>query len=198
MSLSQLGTTFWFELSSFLISVLLFNRLKNTAYFYFIPILFLIVVGEYTGAWYRFVLQKQNNYWIYNWSTLFQVSFWILFLRHFLEKRQLRRLSIILFAFFLLFSVINLFFIQKQERFNNYSLVVGAAIIILQCCLFFYIIMNQESRVNLLKRPMFWIATGALFFYAATFFYFSLFDYLREHKLEKQNKFFFIIVINFN
>jgi hypothetical protein len=42
--------------------------------------------------------------------------------------------------------------------------------------------MQDDRAVNVLRIPMFWVATAILFFYAGFFFYFTAFDYIAYTK----------------
>ena len=189
--------SFWFELLSFLVSLLLIKRLRSSNLYYFIPLLLTVVLGEFIGAYLKFVLHK-NNGWLYNILTLIQFSFWIFLFKQFLKKTIHKKMSFLLLLVFFSFGLLNLFLIQGFRYFNHYTLIVGAFIVVLQCCLYFFQLFNEEGNFKLLKTPMFWIATGAIFFFIGTFFYFSLYGYLRKIQIKWASSIFDLIITNLN
>lgn len=197
MFFDKLPLSFWFEVFSFIVSICLIGKLKGTVYFRFIPFLFLLIIGEYIGAYYKYELHRSNGF-IYNLLTLLQFSFWILFYRFFLRNEQWKMASTLFLIFFLVFWTMHFFIFTGTRKFNSYSVIVGAGIIILQSFLYFSQLVRSELNKNPAKQPMFWILSGAFFFFTSTFFYFSLYNYLRTHRIENGTKIFDIVISNMN
>src|SRR5690606_41919728 len=81
-----------------------------------------------------------------------------------------------LIIFFIAFGIINTLFFQPIHLvFHNYSYAVGSLALIILAIKFFLDVfnLNQYEDQNLLSIPYFWIVTVILFFYSATFFYFT-------------------------
>jgi hypothetical protein len=73
---------------------------------------------------------------------------------------------------FLIFSMVNSFWIQDIWTFNTNSRPVEAAAVILMAILFFYRILSEMKIKRLDKYPEFWINTGYLLYFSGAFFLF--------------------------
>ena len=88
--------------------------------------------------------------------------------------------------FFVCFGLFySLFFQSIHLAFHNYSYAIGSLILIILAINFFLDIfnLNKYEDKNLLAIPYFWIVTVILFFYSATFFYFTPLRLLYEIEL---------------
>lgn len=197
MSISAFPISFWFELLSFLISLVVIKKLRSSYFLIFIPFLFLVIFGEYWGTHLKFVNHRHNG-WLYNIMNLIQFSFWILLFRENIQHPFFKKMYLFLFFVFFLFGVTNLFFVQGIISFNNYTLIAGSAIVIFQCGVYFYQLLKIEEDINFVRLPMFWIAAGVLIFFIGTFFYFSLYSYLRKIQIQKGTEIFDLIILNLN
>ena len=197
MTLKSLPLSFWFELLSFLIAFFSIKRLRGSAFVFFVPFLFIVVSGEFMGAYMKHELHLGNG-WLYNILSVIQFLFWGIFFAHFLRKDIYRQWSLLLLACFIFYAVINMIFIQGFRNFNHYTLIVGAFLIILQCCFYYYQLFIDIEDIQLFKSPMFWIVTGAFFFFLGTFFYFALYDHLRRIQIRNHSRIFNLIITNLN
>src|SRR5687768_4527278 len=197
MTLKVLPLSFWFELLSLLIAFFSIKRLRGSAFILFIPFLFIVVTGEFVGAYMKYELHLANG-WLYNILSVIQFFFWIFFLTQFFKRNIYRQGSLLLLICLMLFAGINMIFIQGFKNFNHYTLIAGAFLVILQCCFYFYQLFNDPEDIRLFRSPMFWIVTGAFFFFLGTFFYFSLYDYLRKIQSRNHSHIFDLIITNLN
>lgn len=78
---------------------------------------------------------------------------------------------------FVIFALINIFFIQKTTH-NSYSFLLHSAILIVYCLLYFYVLMDDLPSLYVHHLPMFWFNSALLVFHAGTFFLFSFTAYL--------------------
>jgi hypothetical protein len=197
MNLSKFPIFFWFELLGFLVSLLVFRKLRGSFLVYVAPFLFIVVAGEYIGGYMKFVVHTRNG-WLYNILNFIEISFWTLFFLNYTRSITLKKTSIILFVLFISFGLINIFFIQGWKSFNNYTLITGSAILIFQSGLYFYELLKNDEALNLIRIPAFWIACGAFFFFIGTFFNFSLYGYLRKVQVQNGTHIFDLIIFNLN
>jgi hypothetical protein len=84
---------------------------------------------------------------------------------------------ILVAAAFVVFALINIFFIQTTAK-NSYTLFLHSFILIVYCLLYFYTLMKDLPSLHLHHLPMFWFNTGLLIFHAGTLFLFSFTAYL--------------------
>lgn len=90
-----------------------------------------------------------------------------------------KRVGIFIFVacVFVVFALINIFFIQKTAH-NSYSFLLHSAILIVYSLLYFFTLMNDLPSLHVHHLPMFWFNAGLLIFHAGTFFLFSFTAYL--------------------
>lgn len=129
------------------------------------------VIGELTS---RYGLNNSLYYnllFVYGQTSLF-IYFFYLISDNIRLKKRIIHLSIFFICFGLIYS---LFFQSIHLAFHNYSYAIGSLILIILAINFFLDIfnLNKYEDKNLLAIPYFWIVTVILFFYSATFFYFT-------------------------
>ena len=129
------------------------------------------VIGELTSRY------GMNNSLYYNLLFVYgQTALFMYFSYLISENIRLKKRILILFIFFVCFGLIySLFFQSIHLAFHNYSYAIGSLILITLAISFFLDIfnLNKYEDTNLLAIPYFWIVTVILFFYSATFFYFT-------------------------
>jgi hypothetical protein len=194
----KLPAFFWFEISSFIISIVAIKRIKGTSFVYFIPFLFITSLTEILGIYFKFVLHR-NNALIYNLYLFVEISFFLFLFRKNSESSKLRNFAKWSIVIFSPFYIINLLFFQKLNLYNSYSAILGAFLIIIAACAFFYYCIQDINETNIASpfvNPMFWIAVGCLFYYAGTFFYFALYENLLVLKSDANDFLFSTINLN--
>ena len=78
---------------------------------------------------------------------------------------------------YLIYALINIFFIQKTAS-NSYSYFLHSAILLVYCLVYFYVLMQDLPSLYVHHLPMFWFNSALLIFHAGTFFLFSFTAYL--------------------
>jgi hypothetical protein len=78
---------------------------------------------------------------------------------------------------FLFFSLINVLFIQSLFEFANITGALSAIILCVFSILLFAKIMSEAKIKKLGAEPLVWINLGILFYHAANFFFYILFNY---------------------
>jgi hypothetical protein len=64
---------------------------------------------------------------------------------------------------FAVFAVTNLFFIQKDDRFNPINFTIGTVITVVICIYYFIELFQKTETQSLAKLTGFWIVSGILF-----------------------------------
>jgi hypothetical protein len=123
------------------------------------------------------------NHWLFNIFTPIEFLYYGYLFYHIIESPSKKVIIPLVFALFLLFTTINMFYIQGTKYFHTIPYRVGAVITITLCFFYFRQLMRSKGYINLVRNPFFWISTGLLFFYLGFFFYFSAFDYIGYDKL---------------
>lgn len=138
-------------------------------------LLFMVLILEITGE-----ITSQygyNNSLFYNLLFVYAETCMIFYFFYLIdEDKKLRRIITYAFIFHVVFGIIvSLFFQPIGLEFHNYSYAFGSLTIIGLAIKFFMDVFNLKryGDKNLLSMPYFWIVTVILFFYSATFFYFT-------------------------
>jgi len=131
------------------------------------------------------------RYWVYHlYRPLDYIFFACLF---FFEIKTEAEKKIIKYSCFLFVLVCIIYSIK-----NNFSgptsltSTISNAFAVIICVLYFRDILRSDERIVLIKEPMFWIATGSMFFCLATFFSMGFLKYLRQNNNPLANKYFLI------
>jgi len=134
-----------------------------------------------------------NNSWFFNIFTTIEFLYYSLIFFKLSKSHFQRKIIAITAGAFLIFTSINIFFIQGFRKFHTISYRVGAVMVVVWCCLYFRQLMQSSEYIILIRNPYFWISTGLLFFYLGFFFYFSAFDYIVYKKIKFSKELFGII-----
>lgn len=129
------------------------------------------VIGEITASYGYNNSLFYNLLFVYAETCLFYYFFYIIS-----DSEKAKRNILILMVLFILFGLAcSLFFQPLHLAFHNYSYAIGSLALIVLAIKFFLDVfnLNQYEDQNLLSIPYFWIVTVVLFFYSATFFYFT-------------------------
>jgi hypothetical protein len=153
---------FWFELGSFVVSILCLPYLRRSYLKWFPIFLLVIIIAELMG-WYLPRILHKHNAWVFNFSVPFEYLFYCFLysqaysIPHF--KKFARIVGILYFMFCLIILVLN-----SITIFQNPILTMGDSLAIVFACLYFYEILSKDEIVNLLIAPMFWVTCGVFLF----------------------------------
>ncbi len=153
----------WFEIGAFAVSLLCYQKIKNTPLKWFIPYLFFIVCVELTALYMLSVL-KMHNVRLYNLSIPIEYSFYAYMFYNYLQGPMIKKTALILTIFIPIFSLANLLFVDGFINLSITNLLVSSTIVVFLCCAYFVDLFKREEEISLLREPMFWITTGLLFF----------------------------------
>jgi hypothetical protein len=134
-----------------------------------------------------------NNLWFYNLFTTIEFLYYCFIFYNILHSEKLKIIVLLSAIVFLVFTVINIFWIQGFYRFHTISYRAGALMIVTFCYLYFRQLIQSSEQIILIKNPFFWISTGLLFFYLGFFFYFCAFDYIAYKKVKFSMELFSVI-----
>jgi hypothetical protein len=165
----------WSEIISLIVSILCYSSLKNTVLRYFPFFLLFIVAAELTGTYIGQVMHESNHT-LYNFTYLIGFIFYTTLYYKIYKVPIHRKILVYISVLFILFYVLNIFFIQKIGIFNSYSVIVGSLVLIVYTCLYFLELIQQVKAEKTLTEPMFWISTGILISCLIGFFYWTFFE----------------------
>jgi hypothetical protein len=140
-------------------------------------LLFITLSSEVAGFVGGFIYRKNMNQ-VYNIVLLFVIP---LFLSHYKTKISSQRTIYLVnvgLILFVIFGVIDLFFIQKELSMTMYTRQLGNILMILISIQYFYILIKELPTQSITRLPMFWINAAVLIYYSGTFFQYLTADYL--------------------
>ncbi len=172
------------ELFALLVSIILFkNLLKHPFYIYFIPFLAITCIVEI----YAIGKDRALKDILYNYFFAFEFFFYSFIFYQNLQLPNLKRLVKILFFIYIIAFIVNQLFGQGFYEYNRYTYILGSFIMVTFVCFFFYeAILPNTLHTNLLQKPIFWVATGLLFFYLGTVIIHAMIQFLTNGPLKKQ------------
>lgn len=101
-------------------------------------------------------------------------------LRHYYSTKVL----IITIVAFLVFAIMNAFFIQGLENFNSYARSIECIIIISFSLLYYFMMLSELSIKDPIKSTDFWLNTAFLIYFAGSFVLFILSNLLTSQSRE--------------
>ena len=154
-------------------------------YQYFTLFLFLTLATELLAiSWkwwlYRIGGHTVHNLWIYNGLLPFRYLFLFAFFKHLLTEKKIRNSFRFIPAAYLLFSVLNYFFIQKPHHASTYTIICSNLLVIFFSLAFFYQTLHSELPVRLSRTSQTWICLGLFLYHTGTLPLFVFFDYLTQ------------------
>lgn len=171
------------ELFSLLIALIFYKDLRQTVFIYFIPFLIIISLVEI----YAINKDRPLKNIMYNFVLVFQyISYSFLFYKS-LHVPKLKKVVLLFFPVFVIYFLINIFFVSTFYEYQSYASILGSFFIVIFICFYFYeTILPQSSHVRLFKSSFFWIAVGLLFYNLGSVIIFAMFKVLSS--IDLQNK----------
>lgn len=171
----------YFEALSLLVAIISYRRLKGSFMLLFIPFLGLTLLSELSSD-YIYQVYGTSTTWIYKILNPLSQCFYAYIFYQLASDQKLKKIILILISVYFLICV---YYYLTDDRFNSYLIVAGGLMQIIFACGFFYqCLKNDEYFGSNNWNSGLWIASGVLIFYAGIAIVFSLFDYIRLHKLE--------------
>lgn len=168
---------------SLLIIIIVRKKLRPQWLQLFIYFLFFTLLIDVAATSYSKYLKKSNHF-IVNLSLPVIFSFYFFIFYKTFETRYLKNLVCVSFILYIGIFLIDIAFINGLFHYNNYAYCVGALLIVLCCLLYLMSLFTSDKLVNYFASPMFWIATGLMFFYTGNLVLSSLIKFIIDHHLD--------------
>jgi hypothetical protein len=184
-------------LISFVVCVIFYNRLEPKylrLFTWFLLFTILIQIAGYTYSIYF----KKSNHFIFNIDLLVQYLFYFLIFYNTFETKSLKLLTLFGSIVVTLYAFFNFFYKNSFFIYSSATNTLGSILSILFCLLYFASLFKFEASINYFKIPMFWIATGLLFFFVGEFIYLSFIDYIIAHNIDKEGNIYSFIIVTLN
>jgi len=182
---------------SFSVVALLYKKLHPQWLRLFIFFLFITLI-ESTGSFLYSHYMKKSNHFIENIYLLVAFSFYFLLFYKSAEINKFKQLVVVFFSVYILFALADMIFINGLFYFNTYSSGLGSILIILSSLLYFMRLFTSEKVMNYFRIPMFWIATGLLFFFTGSLVQNSLIRYFIANHIDPNGSLYYFIMVTLN
>ncbi len=148
-----------------IIAIFAFNRLSRTQRYLAILVWGAALVGL-CGSFFSHILQRPNLWLIPFYVILNFVMFTLIF-RHYINQRLIPYLIAGFVISGLTYGIVTDFF-----AFYEPLRIVEAGSILIYCFQYFRKTLRQLDKEDIIQDPMFWISSGALIYYSASFLFF--------------------------
>lgn len=184
-------------LTSIVVGVFFYKRLNPCFLKFFVWFLVITLLVQLSAQAYSQVTKKSNHF-IFNCYIFIQFIFYLFVFYKTFEKRKLKLLTMVMAAMFVVFYLYQTVFEIGIFTFVAESNTLGSILVIVCCLLYFVSLFQAEEVVNYFRIPMFWIATGLLFYFVGNFLYLGLVNYIVQHRLDSSGNIYlyFIVVLN--
>lgn len=176
----------YFQILSLLLAIAFYRGLKVFRLTGFIPLLFIVCSTEVLAVNSTFFGWTSNNLLIYNVYIIVStpVTMYI-FLRMLAYKGLIKSIYVSLGIFLFVFTVLNFLFVQGQEKFDTYSLILIEFITaILSLLVIARLFKDDDSAILLNHHPYFWISASTLIFSAVTLIVLGLQQFFLLKKIQ--------------
>jgi hypothetical protein len=154
-----------FEILSFVCAVVFYKHLKNFNLSGFIPLLFVVCATDLTAANIQ-AFGLYNNHFIYNYYLIISniITLYI-FLQMLDYTGFIKILYISLSVLLIIFTVLNIYFLQGNVAFDTYSVILIEFFTSILCLLVISKLFTHDNAdIPLHEHPYFWISGGTLLF----------------------------------
>jgi hypothetical protein len=146
-----------------------------------------------------YYLQKIRSeyflYFLYS-VTVIEYSFFCYFIYLVLPENFVKRLVPFLWAFFIIFTIVDYFLYNTGKEFDSFSIGIETIIVIALCAYYLFSEVKGSNSLLIYSTFNFWVTITFLFYVSGTFFLYLFFD--RMVKNPEFQKVYFIINISFN
>jgi hypothetical protein len=119
-----------------------------------------------------------NNHWIYHLNCIATQGIFSVYFYRLFDTGSKKKMVIYGAGVFIIFYLLNIFFIQPYNTFSSYSYALGAFLIVFFALVSFYSWMEGLPAHNIAHLKEFWGAAGVLFYFGSAFFIFISYHYL--------------------
>jgi hypothetical protein len=181
------------QFSIFLVSFSVFARKPVPPYLQLFPVyFFLLMLGNITIE-YTTPLGIHNTI-IQNISGIGEFFFYFYVIRTVVVNRKVKNGIFYTSIAFTVFALINLFFIQKDDRFNPINFTIGTILSVSFCIYYFFELFQKTETHSLRKITGFWIVSGIFFNVVLSFPMYASISFMDNmSRVNKQNM---IIIFN--
>ncbi len=184
--------TFVLWISSF---VVFFIKDKLTIrYLYLMVLLFITTIVESIGLY--CLVNKISTRVVYHIFLPIEYLLFSLYFHKTICLINIKKVILVSIPIMLIWSVINSWYFQSFKELNTYFYLIVALMITFWCICYFFELLNKDDYSgDIYIKPDFWISTGALFFYAGSFFIISFNNFFLKNDRDVAKAFWNVLLL---
>ncbi len=150
------------------------------------------VITESLASYFNFYTNIPSRY-VYHFYTPFSyVVIAIIYIRS-LETPWKRKFALFSIPAYLLFNLYCTLYHQSFDTLNTYASMLSSFLVVILALFYYFDLLLQEENEELSHKPLFWISTGNLIFYAGFFFMDGFSNYFIKYAPDMGNKLMIIV-----
>lgn len=166
-------TTIFLVFTTTAVSIYLFNKLQK-AFKYLSAFLVFTMLMQIMATYLN--LHGYHNLFLFHLYTPIEFIIFSTIFYSISERQPEKNLILYLCISFVVFCIINAFFIESLDSFNSIARGIEGMLAICICIYFFYQLFISETTIDLLKYSFFWLFSGWLIYFSGTFFLYIYFN----------------------
>lgn len=166
--MSLLALIKYLELITGVVGLICFKKYSNTFLKYFLYVLWLVILVEFTISILKHNYEIKPNHFIYNVLTSLQYVYYFMLYYRMISKPAYKKWVKGFLIVFIASVIVNFLWFQKLDvtaAFHSYTFTVGAILLIVTIGLFLVEILYSEKVLYFKRYLMFWISVGLFVFY---------------------------------
>ncbi len=141
-------------------------------------------------------IRSENFKYLFYAFTIVEYSFFCYFIYLVISKNKIRKAIVFIWIGFLLFALIDLFYVNKGGGFDSFTSGIESIIILALCAYYLFSQIRGSNSLLIYSTFEFWVVITFLIYFSGTFFLYLMTDKMRENLNFQQ--LYFIINISFN
>lgn len=152
-------------------------------------------INEGMSFYLQFIRSMNFRFFLYAF-TVIEYSFFCYFIYLVLTKRKIKKAILFIWPGFVIFSLIDLFYVNEGHGFDSFTSGIESIIIILLCVYYLFSQIRGSNSLLIYSTFDFWIVITFLIYFSGTFFLYLMTDKMMVSSYFQQ--LYFIINISFN
>ncbi|MFT6923759.1 MAG: hypothetical protein ACJA1C_002779 [Crocinitomicaceae bacterium] len=139
-------------------------------------ILYILIVITFVMEAAALILRLQGirNLFIFHSYVYVEITVVMMIYYRLFDTFRWKLVAVILYVVFIVFSILNVEYVEGLDVFNSNQRYVEGLIIILLCVTYFVQLMRRAEHRHLHSLPSFWLNSGFLIYFSGTLFLFML------------------------
>jgi len=121
--------------------------------------------------------KRINNLFLYHIFSILELTLLLAYFKEIIESTLVKKITTWIIFGFLIFSFLNVLFLEKINSLNSNSQSLEFLLLIVFCFIYYRELANSEEVIIFYSKSTFWIVTGFFIYFSCTLIVFSLYKY---------------------